>query len=217
MKKLRLLIIFLFVFTVGIFTQATFAHAGASLSLSPAEETVNLGANLTLNVLLNTGGVETDAADAIILYDETKLSATSATLGSLYENKISQDTSQSGKIILRATSSAVSGFSGSGTLATLIFETIDTGNANVSFQITAGSTTDSNISAEGEDILTTATNGVYTIQSTAIGGTTTASATPSASASPSSLPVSGLWEPTAFVLGAGSLLIILALSFFVFL
>ncbi|HUV42517.1 MAG TPA: cohesin domain-containing protein [Patescibacteria group bacterium] len=215
MKQLRLLIIFLFVFLVGIFTQATFAYAGASLSLSPAEETVNLEANLTLNVLLNTGGVETDAADAIILYDETKLSATSATLGSLYENKISQDTSQSGKIILRATSSAISGFSGSGTLATLIFETIDTGTANVSFQITAGSTTDSNVSADGEDILTTATNGIYTIQSTAIGGTTTASATPSAS--PSSLPVSGLWEPTAFVFGAGSLLIILALSFFVFL
>ncbi len=213
MKVMRRLIIFIFVFLVGLFTQATLAQAAASFSLSPAEKTVNLGADLSLNVLIDTGSTETESADAILLYDETKLSAISATLSSLYENKISQDTSQSGKVILRATSD--SGFVGSGIFATVVFRTIATGAANVSFQVIAGSTADSNIMADDEDILTTASNGVYTIQSTAIGGTATASATPSAS--PSSLPESGWWEPTALVFGMGSLLIILALSFFVFL
>src|SRR5438045_1792526 len=56
----------------------------ASLSLSPAAGTFNKGCNFSIDVKLDTGGAQTDGTDAILKYDNTKLTATSISSGTIY-------------------------------------------------------------------------------------------------------------------------------------
>lgn len=167
----------------------------ATFSLNPSSKTVSVNETFTVSVLLDTEGQPTDGADAIILYDSGKLSVTSASLGSLYANKVIEDYATAGKVTLRATSTASTSFTGSGTFATIVFKAIADGNANVDFQFTAGSTTDSNVSKEGSDLLTSVSSGSYTINaSSGAGGTT--------------LPQTGIITPTIFLASLGFLFIL---------
>lgn len=185
--------------------------AAASLSFSPSSSTVTLNQNFSVDVTLSTGGSETDGADVIIRYDGNKLQVVSANLGSLYTNKVVEDTGTSGKITLRATSASNQSYNGTGTLATIVFYPIAEGTANVYFDYTSGSTTDTNIAYQGSDILGSVSNATYTVTSSGTGGTTT-----SVSPSPS-IPVSGTSGPTLALVGGGIALIILgALKFLLF-
>jgi hypothetical protein len=213
MKRLtKLILVSLIIFLGGLFGAAKSAMAAASLSLSPASQSVTVGGSLTVNVMLDTKGAETDATDAIILYDASKLEATSATLGSLYANKLEENTSISGKVILRATSSATSNYSGSGTFASIVFSGLSAGEANVSFEFTSGSTTDSNVASAGVDILGSVADGTYTITSSGIGGTGDTS-TDSGTSTTSTLPETASIGPTILVFGFGVLAILASLIF----
>jgi len=139
------------------------AEAAAYLSLSPATESVEVGKSFDVDVILNTGGTDTDAADVIINYDSAKLTLTTATLGDLYDNRLVTNTSVAGKVTLRATASAGSSFNGTGNFATLTFTGKATGTASVNFDFSANSTTDSNVAFSGSDILGSVTNGTYTV------------------------------------------------------
>ncbi len=174
--------------------------AAATLSFSPATKTVLVNDTFNVDVILNTGGSETDGADVIVRYDGNKLSLISAVLGDLYANKLTSDTSVAGKITLRATSSENASFNGTGTFATLTFKAIAAGTANLYFDFTSGATTDSNVAYQGSDILGSTSNASYTITTSGNGG---------ASPSPS-LPVSGTTTPTLLVVGSGLLMLVLA-------
>jgi len=158
------------------------------------EETFNV------DVILNTGGSETDGADVIIRYDGNKLTLVTAALGELYTNKLTADTSVEGKITFRATSSENQSYNGTGTYATMSFKAKAEGTANLYFDFTSGSTTDSNVAYKGSDILGSVSNASYTITQAGTGGT--------ASPSPS-VPVSGTASPTILILGSGLFMLFL--------
>jgi hypothetical protein len=213
-RYVKLFFILLIVFSVGLFVAAGPVKAAASLSLSPASKSVAVGESFTVDVMLDTKGAETDAADAIILYDSAKLEATAASLGSLYTNKLEENTGVSGKVILRATSSVASDYSGSGTFATITFNALESGTANVSFEFESGSTTDSNVASAGVDILSSVANGTYTITSGGIGGTSDDTSTDSGDSTTSpQLPETASVGPTIFVTGLGVLAILASLIF----
>jgi hypothetical protein len=193
---------FIFAFLFFVFFPKN-AFAAASLSFSPANQTVALNQNFTVNALLSTGGAETDGADLIIRYDGNKLQVVSAALGTLYTNKVVEDTSTAGKITLRATSASDQSFNGNGTVATIVFKPIAEGTANVYFEFTSGSTTDTNVAFHGTDVLGSTTNATYTINQSGVGG-----ANPSASPS---IPVSGTVETTVALVGGGIGLVLLGL------
>jgi len=199
MKKLLPLFIALLFFI--IFPKKAFA--AASLSFSPANQTVALNQNFTVNMELSTGGAETDGADLIIRYDGNKLQVVSANLGTLYANKVVEDTSTSGKITLRGTSASDQSFNGNGTVGTLVFKPISEGTANIYFDFTSGSTTDTNIAYHGTDVLGSVSNATYTINQTGVGGV-------NPSASPS-IPVSGTVETTVALIGGGIGLVLLGI------
>ncbi|MDO8638038.1 MAG: hypothetical protein Q7R43_00555, partial [Candidatus Daviesbacteria bacterium] len=48
---------------------------GATLSLSPSTGIFNRGCSFSVDVLLDTGGVQTDGTDAILFYDPTRFIA----------------------------------------------------------------------------------------------------------------------------------------------
>jgi hypothetical protein len=213
-KYFKLGFVLLIVFLGGLFVNVGKVRAAASLSFSPSSKSVAVGESFTVDILLDTKGAETDAVDAIVLYDSAKLEATGASLRSLYENKLEENTGVTGKVILRATSSATSGYSGSGTLATITFNCLESGTANVSFEFESGSTTDSNVASEGVDILGSVSNGAYTITSGGIGGTGDDSSTDSGTSTTSpEMPETASIGPTILVFGIGFLAIFASLVF----
>jgi hypothetical protein len=223
MKKFLPALSIFFLLSLAFLIQPSLAFAGASLSFSPASKSVMVGDSFEVDVVLDTGSVETDGVDILISYDEMKLEAKNATLGNLYDNKINEDVSQPGKIVLQAVSDVGSGFVGKGNLAKLSFKAIAGGPAQVSFEMMGESTTDCNVSANGEDILASVSNGTYTIVPEGIGaGVATASGTPTPTVTGTltptpTVPETGFLGPTAIGLGFGGILIFLAFSLLVFL
>lgn len=222
MKFLRFLVIFVSTFLIGLVTPAL-AYAGASLSLSPATKSLMVGDSFEVAIVLDTGGAKTDGADIIINYDEMKLSASSANLGNLYDNKINEDVSHPGKIVLQAVSDVGSSFSGTGTLATINFKTIAGGLGSVAFEMKPDSSLDCNVNYRGTDLLASVSNGAYTILPEGIGaGVATPSGTPTPTRTGTltptpTLPATGWGGPTILGLGFGGLLLFVALSMLVFL
>lgn len=205
---IRILIVsLLYCLVVSLLHSPAFA-TGASLSFSPASKTVDLNQSFSVDVILNTEGNSTEETQAIVLYDASKLSVVSASLGSLYEHELTADASVSGKINFRANSTTQT-YSGTGTFASIVFKAIGYGVANTNFQFAASSTIDSNVFSASSDILSLVSNGVYTV-ATPSGETTTSTPTASPSYTP---PATGTSWPTVLLLLTGGSFLILSLAF----
>ena len=162
-----------------------FAFA-ATLSLSPSSGTFNKGCSFTLDINVDTGGEDTDGTDAILIYDNSKLTATN--INTELSPKIYSDFPGSnvddgtGKITVSGLASISSAFKGSGTLAKVTFtvkDTAPTGATIVKFDYSgSGNTTDSNVVKRGDvvDVLSNVTNGNYTIGTGACSGAVPTSA-----------------------------------------
>lgn len=164
-------IIFIIVITI-ILTPVTFAQQ-ATLSLSPSSGTVNRSCPFSVDIVLNTGGAQTDGTDAILTYDTSRFSAASITNGSVYPDYPGSSIDEaSGKITVFGLASVTSAFSGQGTFATINFlvkENAPTGVSQVKFDFDSNDktkTTDSNVvqrSTLVADILNSVVNGSYTV------------------------------------------------------
>ncbi len=154
-----------------ILTPAVYAQS-ATLSLSPSSGTFNKSCSFTLDIRLDTAGAQTDGTDAILIYDQSRVTATSITSGSIYTdypgNSI-DDTN--GRITVSGLASVTSAFSGQGSLATVNFtvkENAPTGATQIKFDFDPSDkakTTDSNVVQRGTatDILSSVVNGNYTV------------------------------------------------------
>ncbi|MBI4038165.1 hypothetical protein HY387_00725 [Candidatus Daviesbacteria bacterium] len=205
----------------------------ATLSLSPATGTFNRGCNFSLNVELNTAGVQTDGTDAILKYDISRLNATSITSGTIYPDYPGNNIdAQNGKITISGLASVAQAFSGSGTLGTINFTVspqAPTGATLITFDFDPNDkakTIDSNVVERGTiaEVLSAVTNGSYTIgtgtcgaQTQTIGTTPTqgaggtgVAATPSAGLQ-KTLPPAGGEQLTFTVAILGTVLTVLGL------
>lgn len=170
----------------------SFAMA-ATLVLSPSSGTFNKNCPMDIEIKLDTGGQQTDGTDAIIFYDSSKLTATTPTNGSIYSEYPGTNVDdQGGKITISGLASVASAFSGAGTLATLHFtvkDTSTTGATVVRFDFDPNDktkTTDSNVVERGTvvDILSSVTNGNYTIGSGTTCGASSSSTSPGGTNTP---------------------------------
>lgn len=184
----------------GVLAQTT---QTASLSVDPTNGTFNQGCAFSINITLDTGGVKTDGTDAILVYDASRLTATSITNGSVYPDFPGNNIdTQGGKITISGLASVSTPFSGRGTLATINFlvsPSAPAGATQIKFEFdptgssfpaqctqngTARNSCDSNVVQQGTvlDVLGAVNNGNYIIG--------TGSCTPQASPSPA--PGSGV-------------------------
>lgn len=159
-KYFQLFIFFLFPIFLLAFPKSAQA---ASLSLSPATGEVEVSQAFSVEVILDTAGSNSDSADVILKYDADKLSIVNSVLGDLYDNKAKNDTGVLGKVTMRAYSSPGTFYKGQGTFATLTFKAKAAGTAVASFDFTANSTKDCNVSLSKVDILTSVTGATYAI------------------------------------------------------
>ncbi len=152
-------------FYIPVYAQA------ATLSLSPSSGTFNRSCSFSLDIRLDTAAAQTDGTDAILLYDSSRLTATSITSGNIYPDYPGNNIDDtSGKITISGLASISSAFSGQGSLATLQFSVKDnapTGVTQIKFDFDPNDktkTTDSNVvQRAGPDILSSVVNGNYTI------------------------------------------------------
>ncbi len=153
----------------------------ATLTLSPTSGTFNKGCSVNVDIKIDSAGQQVDGTDAIILYDQSKLTA-SVTSGTIFpEYPGTNADNEAGRLTVSGLASISSVFSGQGTLATINFtvkDTAATGATIVKFDydptgksaspqcMTSGANTcDSNIVPRGSiiDILSSVGNGNYTI------------------------------------------------------
>lgn len=151
--------------------------AGASFRLSPAEGNFCQSQIFEIEVRLGTGGANTNAAEFYIYYDPSMLEVVDANPGrggiqihegDVYDNYIDNSADPSkGEIRLTGFSAGnpYNSGAGSGLFARIPFRGLRSGETEVKFGFTPGSTTDSNVVETGTsiDILGEVRDGVYTI------------------------------------------------------
>lgn len=226
MKQITVIIMIIFI--TAILTPAAYAQT-ATLSLSPSTGTFNRGCAQSVNINLNTGGAQTDGTDAILIYDPTRLTASSIVNGSIYDDYPGNNIdAASGKITISALASISAPFTGQGVLATVNFTVksdAPTGITQVNFDFDPNDkikTTDSTVVQRGTvtDILNSVVNGSYTIGTGVCSSGTLAPqgavATPSGavaspSATPSTLPPAGSETLTLTLVIVGSILTVLGI------
>ena len=148
--------------------------SAATLSLSPSSGSVGQGQTFTVQVILNTTGQNVDGVDLYSLrFNASRLqvvdsnSGTSGVQiapGSAFPiTLINTVDNAAGTIQFSQTASGGTNYNGTGTIATITFTGSSQGTAAVTFDFTAGSTSDTNVASAGTDLLTSVTNGNYTV------------------------------------------------------
>lgn len=179
------------------------AYAAATLSLSPASATKNIGDVFNVDIVVNTGGDPAAGVSAIVNYDTARLTAVQVTAGTvLAGTPLTNTVNSSTGTIQYDTGNLTNNFTGTGTVATIQFRALAAGSATVNYVFNAGVTSNTSIVAAAgnpTNLLATVNGGVYTIGS----GTTTTTTT--------TLPRSGVVENTLIAIGGGVLFLIIGL------
>lgn len=196
MKKV--FIICLSIISLFLFLPGDILAAGSTLSLSPATGTFNTNCNFSLQVMVDTGGYETDGTDAILIYDPTRFTANKINNGSIYQDYPGNNIdAQNGKITISGLSSVGSAYKGAGVLATIDFTVLSAAPAGASqikfdFDPTnKAKTTDSNVVERGTmaETLNQVIDGNYVVGSGSCGDRGGPALTPSATIQPTTTPI----------------------------
>jgi hypothetical protein len=148
-------------FALAALTAAPQTQA-AKMALSPSEGKFKIGCSNTVNVIINTEGIDSNAADAFLNYDPSQIEILGIGAGNVYKAYPGR---QFGNGSIRITAFNSEGvFNGRGTLATLTFQAKPgVTQSAINFNFTQGSSTDSNVAdLSANDVLSGAYNGNYT-------------------------------------------------------
>ena len=197
------------------FVQPVYA-ANATLSLSPATQTVNVGDEIKLVVDINTDGAATTTTDFYVTYDATKLILTDITPGIIYDQYIGKEINNATGVgsITGLASSTTKLFTGTGTFATLTFKGIAPGSPQISIKHTPGDRNDTNVVdiETNNDILSSVTPATITLSGTA--PTPTVLPSPTINTNPTNIPTTASSLPTLFMVISS--MILLGMGVFVY-
>lgn len=148
--------------------------SAATISVSPASQTVKTGDTFTVAVRLDTQGKSIDGVDLRYLNfnprllqvvdANTTVAGVQITPESLMEMTAANSVDNTlGTILFSQLVKFGTQYKGSGNLATIKFKAVGSGTATLVFNHTPKSTTDTNVANVGTDLLTDVVNGSYTI------------------------------------------------------
>jgi hypothetical protein len=184
-----------------LFSLFTNTANAASFSFEPSTLNLTVASPLNVAIIIDTQGVETTGADAVISFDPSAMVIYNVQGGSAYD--IFPATivdSEQGKVQITGHVSSVNQrFSGRATFATFSITPLKAGNYSLDFDYTPGNRNDTNVTSieTGDvlDILTQATDTPVTIAASGTGGTsnsntgtTTTTTTSTTTSSPSPTP-----------------------------
>ena len=145
----------------------------ASLSLSPSQSSVKVGGTFDVNLLLDTQGAPVESVDVYYLnFNPAVLAVVDAdpseegvqiAAGNLFSDTLENSADNvNGHLAFSQITTAVEGYSGQGTLATITFQALTKGTAGVSFNINEANG-GSNVLSGGAGVLNSVINGQYEI------------------------------------------------------
>jgi len=230
------ILIIIFLFTASVSVNAVYAQSFKFQLATPATPAASVGSNFDVKVLINTAGKQSLGADAIVVFDSSKLDIKSVQKGTFYE--VFQDHAIGGttnKYLLSAWQSTELNPVSTATdtlLGTLTFNAKAAGSANLSFDCTSGST-DSNIWDTNQADIIKCSDTLPLALNIGAAATPTATLTPGPTATPAAtatprptstpvptntprptiaeLPRTGVAEMTIGALGLGALLTIVGI------
>lgn len=212
MKKICL---FIYCAIVLLFYCSIAYAANPHLELSPSSGSISTSGT-NINVDIDTGSLEAKSAKAVINFDATKLEVTSIQEGTFFDEVSYNIYNTTGQVVINANlslGSSLESKTGTGTLATMTVRAkTSSGTANMTFDCTEGSSTDSGINdPTPTDIIDCASNvnGSYTLGAAAVTSPSPSPAVGGPQPSPSVLPVAGTVGSTVslLILGLGLILI----------
>jgi len=199
-KKLLAILI-----SVGLLAFNVVPVQAATFSLSPTSgSTVSGTFTVTLN-LADLSSKQTSGIDVWLNYEPSKLEAQQVTTSEgIFSTYITpQIDASTGKIKIFASAAALAPVTQNGIIATITFKALQTsGSTTISFDYTAGSTIDSNITEAGTetDLLTQPPTVTYNFStSTTTDTTTTTTPPPAGNGAAKGAPDGGITEPTVLV------------------
>ncbi len=210
----------LYYFLLGFFFFSPATAMAATLSISSQDATVNRGCDFSVDVIVDTQGKQTNGTDAVLIYDPQIFTASSIQNGTIYNSYPGNNIdARTGKVNVSGLSSLTSGFAGKGTLVTVLFTVNPAAKAAaniIRFDFDVNNptkTTDSNIVDQSSitDILTSVTNGNYTIGTAACGNPSVSKQT--AFASPTASPPKSNSQLATIFLIIGAVWVVLDLAF----
>ena len=196
MKKIFCLILVI----VGLGVVRPVMASGPLLRFSPSTGSYTNGSTFTVTIGVDSGSEKSQAVDAWVTFDSSKLEVESIDTASSPAFSFSLGKNiynSSGKFDITMASTDTSTYSAavlSGDLVTVTFKALSTGTVNVNFSCTSGSTTDSNIfNMSSNDVIDCGSNvnGTYTItDSSSSSSSSSATSTPTPTTT-STLPSTG--------------------------
>lgn len=184
-----LLIVLFFLFIFPVFGQIY----AATLQFDPATVTTTSSQSFDLNINVNAGSDQITSVDAFILYNQSLFEVSSISDGTFFPT-VAKDSTQAGKVYVAAmVSDPATSKTGSGTIATVKFKAKADGTADITFDCTQGSTTDSNVTKNdlnATDLIQCSSNGKAAVT---VGAGGVAPTSPPA-VNPTNLPRSGAFD-----------------------
>lgn len=171
---------------------------GATLSVSPSSATVNVGDNITVQIMLDTQGQSVEGVDLNTFnYNPSMLSAQDSdtavsgvqiSSGTLMPNTVFNSVDSAvGKIQFSQVTAGGQSYTGQGVLAAITFQALQSGTVSLSFDFLSGSTVDTNVAHNGSDVLTSVSGGVLTLSGSSI---LTPTPPPPSAPTPTPMPIS---------------------------
>jgi len=160
--------------TIYNFVMIEFNSPSSVLTLDPKTKSVKVGESFPVNIILDTGGQETDGVDLYsIHYDPTILNVVDdipskkgvqIKPGTIMEVNALNDVNQStGTIKFGQASEAGTNYNGKGVLAVIHFKAIAPGSTNLKFDFIPGNTMDTNVAHGGMDQLINVVDAFYNV------------------------------------------------------
>jgi hypothetical protein len=165
---------FIILLTILISIKPVTNVLAASLSLFPSSGNFTVGSLMRVDIILNTESAPVHGVDVNALnYDKTKLhpidqnpdvNGVQIKPGELLDTTVYNNIdTNAGKIVFSQVSSNGQKFNGTGLLASVFFNVLQTGTTTLTFDFLVGNTMDSNVASNGDDVLTSVINGFYTL------------------------------------------------------
>lgn len=146
--------------SLSIFCVAQAAHAGATLSLTPASGNYGAGGNFSVKVMVDGGGQPMNAVEANLSFPSALLSVTRVSKdGSAFSLWTTEPTYSNAQGTISFGGGSPTPFSAKSMLVEIFFRAVKEGSASVSF--TSGSVLAAD--GQGTDILTSKQGGTYAI------------------------------------------------------
>ncbi|MDD4351747.1 MAG: cohesin domain-containing protein [Candidatus Gracilibacteria bacterium] len=145
--------IYLSMLMLSISLSSCVGGSSGSLSLKTEQDTISVADNLLVQVVLDTGKNEVDSVDTIINFDPEMLELEQIDQGEIFEVYpliVSDNDNGEAKVSAASTSDF---FNGDGVYATLNFKALKSGKTTLTFNYEAGSTLDSDLMSQGQDVL----------------------------------------------------------------